>query len=252
MALKDLVAQKSALAEEAIEQIVKDYVRYDPDEREIAFTPEFASLGNKAKVLVYLVAIQGWAFVLDDPVAVETKPADLEDKLGIPGGSLRPLLKDLKDRHLAVSKGAGYSVRAASLPAIQREIDARAGAGPTPTRRRKAASRDKTQATGKTESQAIPDANGEGADLGKDGKKRKSASGGDLKRTFNEWVSQGFFDTPRTLADVQDRFHEEAILIPRTSIPKYLLAGVREKLLSRSKQAVGGKQLWVYQTKSKA
>lgn len=243
MALRDLVAQKSALTEDAIEQVVKDYVRYDPEEREIAFTPEFASLGNKAKVLVYLVAVQGWAFVVDEAVTVETKPADLEDKLGIPGGSLRPLLKDLKDRHLVVSKGAGYSVRHSNLAAIQREIEARSGSGPTVARRRKAPARPKpasNEAPASDNTNAVTDT-----------KKRKAASGGDLKQTFNEWITQGFFDSPRTLADVQARFHQEAILIPRTSIPKYLLAGVREKSLSRSKENVNGKQLWVYQTKGK-
>ncbi|PRH86768.1 hypothetical protein C5L14_15815 [Labrys okinawensis] len=252
MALKDLIAQRSALAEDAIEQIIKNYVRYDPDEREIAFTPEFASLGNKGKILVYLVAIEGWSFVVDNPVVTETKPADLEDKLGIPGGSLRPTLKDLKDRHLVVSKGAGYSVRASSLSAIQRELDARAGDAPAPVRGRKTTKKAKTTATDSIEKLA----NGNPGEAGgtpatKEQKKRKSASGGDLKQTFSGWIAEGFFDKPKTLADVQARFHEEAILIPRTSIPKYLLAGVRDKALSRNKQDVNGKHLWVYQTKAK-
>jgi len=243
MALKDLVAQKSALAEEAIEAIIKDYVRYDPEERDIAFTPEFAALGNKAKILVYLVAIQGWSFVVDEPVTVETKPADLDEKLGIPGGSLRPILKDLKDRHLVASKGAGYSVRASSLAAIQRELEQRAGA-PAPTRRRKPTKRTKPATTdeGPAEVEAPkPDAKGD----------RKRASGSDLGDTFRGWIAEGFFDTPKTLSAVQSRFHEEAILIPRTSIPKYLLTGVRTKSLSRVKEDVNGKQLWVYQTKRK-
>jgi hypothetical protein len=254
MALKDLIAQKSALAEEAIEQVIKDYVRYDPDSREIAFTPEFASLGNKGKILVYLVAIEGWSFVVDDPVVVtETKPADLEDKLGIPGGSLRPTLKDLKDRHLVISKGAGYSVRASSLSAIQRELNARTGGAPAPVRRRKTTKKAKTGAATDT-IEDVANANpGEAGETraAKEQKKRKGASGGDLKQTFNGWIAEGFFDNPKTLADVQARFHEEAILIPRTSIPTYLLAGVRDKALSRSKQDVNGKQLWVYQTKVK-
>jgi hypothetical protein len=241
VALKDLVAQSSALAEDAIEKIVKDYVRYDPEAREIAFTPAFAALGNKAKVLVYLVALQGWGFVTEEPVATPTKPADMGDKLGIAGGSLRPILKDLKDRHLVTSKGSEYSVRAPSLPSVERELEAGSGAGPArishkPKKRTAAKPSRKAQSA-------------EGAEAQVEKADRKRRRGGGLKNTFEGWIAEGFFAEPRTLADVQARFHEEAMLIPRTSIPGYLLGAVRAKSLSRRKQDVNGKTVWVYQSK---
>jgi hypothetical protein len=242
MALKDLVAAKSALDEAAIEELVQDYVRYDPGEREIVFLPEFSTLSSKQKILVYLVALQGWSFVVEEAVETETKPANLEEKLGIPGGSLRPMLKDLKDRHLVMSKGAGYSLRASSLAAVKKEMSVGSGGVPAAVRRRRS--------SGNTRAGGNPVETGEAITPNEPPKKKKSSSGTDVKGKFASWIAGGFFKKPRTLAEVQKQFHQEAVIIPRTSIPKYLLGAIRDGSLVRSKQAVDGKTVWVYSEKA--
>jgi hypothetical protein len=60
MPLKDLVANKSEIAESVIEAIVSKYVRYYTDSLELGFTPESAELNRENKVLVYLVALLRW------------------------------------------------------------------------------------------------------------------------------------------------------------------------------------------------
>jgi hypothetical protein len=79
-------------------------------------------------------------------------------------------------------------------------------------------------------------------------KRKTSGKGGDLTAKFNGWVDEGFFQKLRTLAEVRDRFHEQGDIIPRTTIPTYLLAAVRARppRLTRTKADVNGKKVWVY------
>jgi len=238
VALKDLVAQRAALTEAAIEDVISEYIRYDVDEREVVFTPAFAGLSNKAKILVFLTAQEGWQFVVEDQDRSPLKPADLEEHLGIPGGTLRPTLKDLKDRHLISAKGGAYSVRAASLEAIKSELNGDGGSAKPKSRKRKKA-------------QPSPATSGETGDEGTKSagakKGAKTSSNGASER-FAGWVGDGFFDQEKTLKDVQDKFHEVGMIVARTSIPTYLLKAVRAGTLKRTKKKVGNKDVWVYQT----
>lgn len=239
MALKDLVASKASLAEDVIEQIVSDYIRFDLDHKEIVFAPEAHSLSNKAKVLIYLVALQGWPFVLDEVVPVDAKPGEIEANTGIAGGSLRPMLKELKDRNIITEKGGRYSVRAVALHTIKAELN---GAGSP-----KAA-----QVKRRVKTAAADFASGTNETAGSNEKKspRRSAKSGVSDR-FQYWIDEGYFDQARTLSDVQQRFHKEAIIVPQTSLPSYLLKGVRSGQLIRDKQDVNGKLVWTYKRKKK-
>jgi hypothetical protein len=122
MSLKDLTVKKSLLREEQVEEIVSEYVRYDPNTKEVFLLPGAGPLKNRQKVLIYLVALQGWPFVTDDPVPTDATPASIEQALNIPGGSLRPTLKELKDSHLILVKGRSYRVHPAALAQIKDEI----------------------------------------------------------------------------------------------------------------------------------
>jgi len=138
MALKDLVGTKSALAEEAIESIVRGFVTYDEEAHEVVLTPDGMNLGNRAKLLVYLTALQGWPFVTATSVSTDAKPADIEKATGIAGGSLRPLLRQLLEERLLTCHNALYAVRATSFAAISAEL---AAPGATTLRKRTPARR---------------------------------------------------------------------------------------------------------------
>ena len=122
MPLKDLTVKGTVLLEKQVEEIVADYVRYDPEAKEIILLPASNSLKDKAKVLLFLVALQGWPFVTKEPVPTDATPAGIEHALHIPGGTLRPILKKLKDSHLVLVKGRSYRINPAALEQIKGEI----------------------------------------------------------------------------------------------------------------------------------
>jgi hypothetical protein len=254
MALKDLVAEKGALDEAAIERIVTPYVRYDVDVKEIHFMPAFAALSNKAKILVYLVALQGWRFVTDEPTPSDARPADIEAATGIPGGSLRPVLRGLSESHHVSEKGSRYSVRGTSLPAIDTELN---GGDECVVVRQRPSGRKSPKSTGSGEAVAqrdemvanAPSAEEEALADGETKKSRKVGSKtGNVAATFERWIDEGYFDEARTLSDVQKRFRKEAIMVPQTSLPGYFLAAVRRGRLTRDEVEANGKTVWAYTT----
>ena len=242
MALRDLVAQKAKFTEEAIEAIISDYVRYDIDELDVVFTPNATELSSKAKVLVYLVALQGWEFVQEEAIDVEMTPAQLSERLGIAGGTLRPILKDLKDRNLLAGKSRKYSVRSTGLDAINAELEGQSRPGPP---RRKSPSKGGTSQANRGRGSSEEKQSRE--KVAPTRRSRSSTSPGQKPgEAFNRFVDDGFFDEGRTLAQLLVRMHEQAIMVKQSSLPGYLLAAVRNSRLTREKQDVDGRSVWVY------
>jgi hypothetical protein len=222
MPLRDLVAKKSEIAESVIEAIVSKYVRYYTDSLEVGFTPDGAQLSGEKRVLVYLVALLGWQYVVDAAPKILTKPAELEKVLGIPGGTLRPLLKNLKDSHLIASSADGYTVREGNLEAIAAAI-----------------SGEKKPARRKASVAVAPKAEGRG-------KAARRSTGNPISSNIDSWIADGFFKNPRTLNAVYNRLHEHGVIARQTSISGPLLKAVQQRRMKRQKIVEDGKEVWAY------
>jgi len=242
MALKDLVADRSKLTEEAIEKIVRDYVRYDPGSCDVVLTPAGMALGNDAKILVLLVAIAGWPYVVEEVPSIDTKPAALEQMTGIPGGTLRPILKRLKDSHLVVSTSDGYVVRVANLDAIgrvvagERVVEKSAGRRPRPPTKG-----EDDRGTGSA---------GSPAESRRSKEHRKARV--PVRASLSRLVDDGFFSNERTLGEVVARLHEMAIIVKTTSLSGPVAEMVRSGKLVRKKVTEGGKGVWSYRAANHA
>jgi hypothetical protein len=240
MALKDLIASRQQLNEAAIEAVIKDFVRYDPDNSDIILTPAAVRLPNKHKVLTYLVALEGWVYLKPNIEVTGARPSELEGALGIPGGTLRPLLRDLAAERLVKSDRGAYRIVApnldAAVAAINHQADARSGTQERAPIRRKAKS-----SSGRTISPRRDDtANKRSAP------KRSKTSGINAAAMFQTWIDRGFFSQPKSMKDMLDEFHKKGVIMKMTSLSKLPLAAVRSGALERNKGDQEGKQVWLY------
>jgi hypothetical protein len=98
MAIKDLVVKKSEMGEEAIEKILKPYVRF-VDNGEIALDGPFFSLKADEKIGIALLAKDSWRYIPGkEEFAGGMKNADLEKITLLPGNTVRPTVKQLRDK----------------------------------------------------------------------------------------------------------------------------------------------------------
>jgi hypothetical protein len=237
MPLKNLMVTKSEVIEKQIEAIVSEYVRYDPRSKEILLLPTSTSLLNRSRVLTYLVALQGWPFVTNEQVATTATPAQMSRILGIRGGTLRPILKELKDKQLVSVQGRSYSAPVVALPAIGREIIGPESAGLDNTKRQQAQRNQESPRVGRQRARKP---------------KTQTKTKGSVASFFDSLISGGYFNKPRTLTDIKERFHEKGLIVPKTSIPQYLLKAIRptDGRLRRKKHEISNKRVWVYENTS--
>jgi hypothetical protein len=237
VALKDLIADQTKVTEETIEKIISPYVRFDAASRRIVWIPRGRPIANDVKVLVFLVAVLGWRYVLDESQNVATKPADLERELGIAGGSLRPVLKKLKDSHLLTVADGHYRVQAANLDSIAATVAREVTMAAAKPRARKVA-KAKHEKAERTDLDAVVEP-----------KKKNRGPAGQLTTFLKKWIGDGFFNEPKTLANLLERYHEHGIITKQTTLSGLMLDAVRDGLLARTRIEQRGKQVWAYRAR---
>ncbi len=106
MSLQNLLVKQAEVEEDVVERVVAQYVKYS-DVGKILLGDHFGKLANTKKVAVYLVAKQGWKFIPGkEELAKGADNAELERELKLPGNTLRPVVKNLRDRGFVTSINA--------------------------------------------------------------------------------------------------------------------------------------------------
>ena len=100
MSIQDLVVKSSEIGETALEKILKPYVQL-VDNGEISFNGSFFDLNADDKIGVALVAKDAWKYIPGkENLAGGVKNEELEKLTLLPGNTVRPVVKRLRDKGL--------------------------------------------------------------------------------------------------------------------------------------------------------
>jgi hypothetical protein len=78
------------------------------------------------------------------------------------------------------------------------------------------------------------------------GKHLQLTSPGSLSHDVSGLVSEGFFDGPKTLAQVKGALATKGIIKPVTTLSGVMQDLVKKRILTRDQQTIGNKKVWVY------
>ncbi len=124
--LARLVVDQTEANRELLARILEDKVRLDPAAKEFSFRHQVrARLGTKKTVLTALLTRKA-LHLLSADVPEAVTPRDLVVMTGIRGNTLRPVLKQLADRGIAVRRDGGYFIPNYALEDVARDLSVEA------------------------------------------------------------------------------------------------------------------------------
>lgn len=128
MALEELISKKENL-EEILEKLLKERVRLieEEDEKIIQIEKKLArKLNNYTKILLYLAGKKAWELIekknTNKEIEFWVKPKEIEKNLQLRGGSVRPLLKQMKEAKLIDYKQKAYRINFAGILELEEKI----------------------------------------------------------------------------------------------------------------------------------
>lgn len=122
MGIQDLLVKSSELGEAAIEKILKPYVHF-VDNGEISFDGGFFELKADDKIGIALIAKDSWRYIDGkESFAGGMKNEELEKTTLLPGNTVRPTVKKLRDKMLIRTEKDLHYPTAKLVLALQQKL----------------------------------------------------------------------------------------------------------------------------------
>ena len=218
MSLQDLVVNNKQISAELVESILKDRVELIQDGRKVSLTKEGMKLSNKGRVLLFLAGGKAWELL--DTKTWSSTPGDMQDFLGVPGNTLRPILKELADNFFVKSEKGKYQILPKGIYELESILQ-------TKKDHQSHDSQNNEESTQKIAT-------------------KKISTGPSKSKAIEELINEGYFSEPRELGDIQNELGRRAIQVKLTSLPSYILPLVRKRILSREQKNKGKGKIWAY------
>lgn len=222
MALQDLVINNKQISAELVENLLKDRVELVQEGRKVSLTKKGMRLPNRSKILLFLVGGKAWKLL--DGERWSSSPGVMEEVLGIPGNTLRPILKSLADGFFVKSEKGKYQILSKGIYELETILD-----------------------KGENKETDIPDSD---SGTEKSVSIKKTVGGPSKSKAIEELISEGYFSDLRELSEIQVELGRRGISIKLTSLPSYVLPLVRKKVLTREYKIKGKGKVWTYKLKN--
>lgn len=218
MALQDLVINNKQISAELVENLLKGRVELIQEGKRVSLTKDGIRLSNKNKILLLLAGGKAWELL--DGEVWSSSPGDMQEFLGIPGNTLRPILKELADSFFVKSEKGKYQILSKGIYELESMLENK-----------------------ENKKSDIPD---DDSNSGKAVSVRKTMGGPSKSKAIEELIGDGYFSDPRELSEIQVELGRRGISAKLTSLPSYILPLVRKKVLTREHKVKGKGKVWVY------
>ena len=120
--LEDLLVDEKEINREILQELLSDYVRIGKQSGRLIPQKEFDKLTAERKVLVTLLS-QHAQYELEMAEAEWLTPATIGEQSGLKAGTVRPMVKQLKDKGVIEDDDGSYRVPTHGLARAQKYIE---------------------------------------------------------------------------------------------------------------------------------
>jgi len=109
MALKDLIVDEKEMTEDVLQKTLEPYVHFS-QEGKVLMNKDFRALPVRKQILVYLAAKKAWDLISGQKTGGYVSNSELQQTLNVPGGTLRPRIKEMRDGGFIVSREGRHTI----------------------------------------------------------------------------------------------------------------------------------------------